>query len=150
MPRMRKPNTERRVRRGFSLAFKAGAVRLVLDEVDTTGPHVLVRLSQRTYRSGIALLLVLVSACHFGDARRSCDEAVQAIYDARTSGDRNRIEVSLKSSRLSPTAREDLISRFLERDALLGPQKLRRSYLSSPTLTESTTTSGIGSASATT
>ena len=37
MSRMRKPNTDRRVRRGFSPEFKAGAVRLVLDEGRTIG-----------------------------------------------------------------------------------------------------------------
>jgi len=37
MSRMRKPNKERRVRRGFSPEFKAGAVRLVLDEGKTVG-----------------------------------------------------------------------------------------------------------------
>ena len=37
MSRMRKPNTDRRVRRGFSPDFKAGAVRLVLDEGKTVG-----------------------------------------------------------------------------------------------------------------
>jgi transposase len=34
---MRKPNTDRRVRRGFSPEFKAGAIRLVLDEGNTIG-----------------------------------------------------------------------------------------------------------------
>jgi len=34
---MRRPNTDRRVRRGFSPEFKAGAVRLVLDEGKTVG-----------------------------------------------------------------------------------------------------------------
>ena len=37
MSRMRKPSTDRRVRRGFSPEFKAGAVRLVLDEGKTVG-----------------------------------------------------------------------------------------------------------------
>ena len=37
MSRMRKPNTDRRVRRGFSPEFKAGAIRLVLDEGKTVG-----------------------------------------------------------------------------------------------------------------
>lgn len=37
MSRMRKPSTERRARRGFSPEFKAGAVRLVLDEGKTVG-----------------------------------------------------------------------------------------------------------------
>ena len=37
MSRMRKPNTDRRVRRGFSPEFKTGAVRLVLDEGKTVG-----------------------------------------------------------------------------------------------------------------
>ena len=37
MSRMRKPNTERRVRRGFSPEFKTGAIRLVLDEGKTVG-----------------------------------------------------------------------------------------------------------------
>ena len=37
MSRMRKPSTARRARRGFSPDFKAGAVRLVLDEGKTVG-----------------------------------------------------------------------------------------------------------------
>jgi transposase len=37
MSRMRKPSTDRRARRGFSSDFKAGAVRLVLDEGKTIG-----------------------------------------------------------------------------------------------------------------
>ena len=37
MSRMRKPNTDRRVRRGFSPEFKTGAVRLVLDKGKTVG-----------------------------------------------------------------------------------------------------------------
>src|SRR5260221_9518923 len=37
MSRMRKPIKDRRVRRGFSPEFKAGAVRLVLDEGKTVG-----------------------------------------------------------------------------------------------------------------
>ena len=37
MSRMRKPKTERRVRRGFAPEFKTGAVRLVLDEGKTVG-----------------------------------------------------------------------------------------------------------------
>ena len=37
MSRMRKRSTDRRVRRGFSPEFKAGAVRLVLDEGKTVG-----------------------------------------------------------------------------------------------------------------
>ena len=37
MSRMQKPSSGRRVRRGFSPEFKAGAVRLVLDEGKTVG-----------------------------------------------------------------------------------------------------------------
>ena len=37
MSRMQKPKSERRVRRGFSPEFKAGAIRLVLDEGKTVG-----------------------------------------------------------------------------------------------------------------
>ena len=37
MSRMRKPNTDRRVRRGFTPEFKTGAIRLVLDEGKTVG-----------------------------------------------------------------------------------------------------------------
>ena len=41
MSRMRKPNTDRRVRRGFGPEFKTGAVRLVLDEGKTVGVYAL-------------------------------------------------------------------------------------------------------------
>ena len=37
MSRMRKPNKERRARRGYTPEFKTGAVRLVLDEGKTVG-----------------------------------------------------------------------------------------------------------------
>lgn len=81
----------------------------------------------------VALLLLVgltsfLVSCHFNEAQDQCSELAKKLYEARETGQPDRVRAALTSSLLPEDDRDRLVRTIIDRDGICGHQESRDEY----------------------